>query len=107
MATVLKQHLFRLDDPVSQLQQLRDQQGWRTIATTLDHDATPLDELTFDDRPAVLIVGNEADGLDRSLQKVATDRVTIPMQLGTDSLNVAVATAIFLYQLTSKKESRG
>jgi tRNA G18 (ribose-2'-O)-methylase SpoU len=33
---------------------------------------------------------------------VATDRVTIPMQLGTDSLNVSVAAAIFMYELAAR-----
>ena len=49
----------------------------------------------------ILIVGNEACGLQPELQQAASDRVRIPMQAGCDSLNVAVAAAIMMYKLTA------
>ena len=49
-------------------------------------------------------MGGEAEGIDSAIEAMASDRVTIPMQLGTDSLNVSVAAAIFLYQLTSESD---
>ena len=74
----------------------------------LDPAATPLDRFIADDgalksSPSILIVGNEADGVDPTIQEIATDRVTIPMHLGTDSLNVAVAAAVFMYELISHR----
>ncbi|MDG2224169.1 MAG: RNA methyltransferase [Rubripirellula sp.] len=100
MAAVLHQQLYSLDDPAEQLQSLAKDKGYRTVVTTLGN-AVSLDQFVHDDRPLVLIVGNEADGVSAEIERIATDRVTIPMKLGTDSLNVAVATAIFLYQLAS------
>ena len=44
--------------------------------------------------------GNEAQGLDAAHVAACDRRVTIPMKLGTDSLNVSVATGIFLYHFT-------
>ena len=99
MATVFQQQLFALDGPETQLAELRRNRNIRTIVTTLDADATPLDELVRDDRDSILVVGNEAEGVDRSIQAIATDRVTIPMRPGTDSLNVSIAAAIVMYQL--------
>jgi tRNA G18 (ribose-2'-O)-methylase SpoU len=99
MATVLKQRLHMLDQPAEQLARLQRTRNVRTIITTLDPDATPLREFEPDDREMIVVVGNEAEGVDRGIQQIATDRVTIPMQLGTDSLNVSVAAAIFMYQL--------
>lgn len=99
MATVLKQTVYDLDHPAEQLTWMSSSRGYRTVVTTLGQDATPLDQLVRDERPIVLVVGNEADGIEADIQAAATDRVTIPMQLGTDSLNVAVAAAVLLYQL--------
>lgn len=99
MAAVFQQTIYALKDPVPQLMHLAAQQGYRTLVTTL-RQATPLDQFVNDDRPSILIVGGEANGVPADVETVATDRITIPMQLGTDSLNVAVATAIFLYELT-------
>lgn len=100
MAAVLHQTLYSLDDPADQLKLLVEEQGYRTVVTTLGH-AVPLNQFVPDDRPMILVVGNEAEGVSAEVERAATDRVTIPMKLGTDSLNVAVATAIFLYQLAS------
>jgi tRNA G18 (ribose-2'-O)-methylase SpoU len=100
MAAVLKQTLHRLESPASDLQRLQQTHGLRTFVTTLSSDATPLDQVVMDQRPGILVMGSEADGIDPGIEAIATDRVTIPMQLGTDSLNVSVAAAIFLYELT-------
>lgn len=105
MATVFKQRLYRLDQPETQLALLQQSRGVRIIATTLDADATSLDEFLMDDRDSIVIVGNEANGVDPQIQRIATDRVTIQMKLGTDSLNVSVAAAIFIYQLTGRRRS--
>ncbi|QDT06421.1 23S rRNA (guanosine-2'-O-)-methyltransferase RlmB [Rubripirellula lacrimiformis] len=99
MGTVFKQAVFQADDPVGDLVQLADQQNVRVVATTLGEDAIPLEQFQWDGRPILLVVGSEPDGVGRQVELAATDRVTIPMQLGTDSLNVSVAAAIFMYQL--------
>lgn len=103
MATVLKQRLFRLEQPADQLARLQQTRNFRTIVTTLDSDATPLGQFQPDDRETILVVGNEAEGVDPATEQIATDRLTIPMQLGTDSLNVSVAAAIFMYELLHRR----
>ena len=50
--------------------------------------------------PTFILVGNEAQGLSPEHLALCDRRVTIPMKLGTDSLNVAVSAGIFLYHLT-------
>jgi TrmH family RNA methyltransferase len=47
-----------------------------------------------------LLLGGEAQGLSPEIVRACDRRVTIPMKLGTDSLNVAVAAGIFLYHFT-------
>ena len=101
MATVLTRSVYELDQPEAQLRELQETKNVRSIVATLDRDATPLNRFVADDRCGILIVGNEAKGVDRAIQEIATDRVTIPM-LGTDSLNVSIAAAIFMYQLLDR-----
>jgi TrmH family RNA methyltransferase len=48
--------------------------------------------------PCVLVVSNEAHGIEEWLQGRALRRVSIPMRAATESLNVAAATAIFVYE---------
>lgn len=102
MGAVLKQRLYRLDQPVSQLRSLQQTGRVRTVVTTLSRDAEPLERFAADDRACILVLGSEAEGIDPEIEAIATDRVTIPMQLGTDSLNVSVAAAIFMYELVSR-----
>jgi tRNA G18 (ribose-2'-O)-methylase SpoU len=97
MGTVFGQTIYRLDDPPRDLAAMT---SVRTVVTTLSPDATPLGDFVVDDRPIVLVVGSEPDGVAGDVEAAATDRVTIPMKLGTDSLNVSVAAGIFMYALT-------
>lgn len=100
MAAAFKMEFVSLDRPVEQLSELR-RAGYRTLATTLAADATPIDVVSDPrDRPVVLLMGNEASGLSAEVQAAASKRVKIPMRRGVDSLNVATAAAIFLYELS-------
>jgi TrmH family RNA methyltransferase len=49
--------------------------------------------------PAMLLMGGEGPGLSRELAAVCTRMVKIPMAGRLDSLNLAVATALMLYEL--------
>jgi TrmH family RNA methyltransferase len=53
------------------------------------------------DRPAVaLVVGNEGAGVGPAVDAAADRRVAIPLARGVESLNVAVAAGILLYEVT-------
>jgi tRNA G18 (ribose-2'-O)-methylase SpoU len=64
----------------------------------LDSSAEPLSRFQRS-RRAALVLGSEGHGLSADWLALADRRVTIPMQLGIDSLNVAVAAAVLLYEL--------
>ena len=81
----------------STLQALRQSRPeLRCIAATCHPEAVPLHRFAW---PAcsALLMGNEGYGLSPPLLALADSQVHIPMAQGTDSLNVAAATAIFLY----------
>lgn len=48
--------------------------------------------------PTLWLFGNEGGGLAPELERIATDRVCIPMPGGAESLNVAAAAAICLFE---------
>jgi len=99
MGTVFRLPIIRSDDLHGDLLQLRSQWHYQLAATVTNHDAEPLAQA---DRPAnpdrlALLFGPESGGLDDRWVQMCHRRITIPMQLGTDSLNIGVAAAVFLY----------
>lgn len=98
MGTIFSLNLIRVTDVRQTLIQMR-KEGIDLFATVLDADATPLHAITAPVRGAVLM-GNEGPGLDRDLIDLCSHRITIPMHLNTDSLNVVVACGIFLNHFT-------
>jgi tRNA G18 (ribose-2'-O)-methylase SpoU len=54
-------------------------------------------------RPVALVVGNEGAGLDDELAEAASARVAIPMEGGVESLNVAVAAGILLFEAARQR----
>ena len=102
MGTIFSMPMVRSDDLLRDLDELRRRWGVELIATVLDDDAEPLARAGRADRIALLF-GNEAQGLDPRHVAACDRRVTIPMKLGTDSLNVSIAAALFLYHFTQER----
>lgn len=72
------------------------QAGLTIRATTLDGEQ-PLDDLDLAG-PTAWMFGSEAHGLAPEVAALADERIVIPMYGGAESLNVAAAAAICLYQ---------
>jgi tRNA G18 (ribose-2'-O)-methylase SpoU len=92
--------LEQLDLPAS-LQDLRERHGFQICSTVLDATAQPLSTYQFPER-TILIMGNEYDGVSAEVQSATASKLTIPMLNGTDSLNVAVSSGIFLHHYRSQ-----
>jgi tRNA G18 (ribose-2'-O)-methylase SpoU len=99
MGNIFRLPVLQSDDLKRDLQRLQREWGVGLVATVLEESAKPLAGYSRADKIGVLF-GNEAQGLDESIASMCNQRVTIPMKLGTDSLNVSVAAGIFLYELT-------
>jgi tRNA G18 (ribose-2'-O)-methylase SpoU len=99
MGTVFRLPLVQSQDLLSDLMMLKQRWDVQTIATVCQPDAEPLAQARRSNRIAVLF-GNEAQGLGAEYVAACDRRVTIPMQLGTDSLNVSVAAGVVLYHFT-------
>ena len=70
-----------------------------------DHNAETL-YTEFDwTTPFVLVLGSESAGVGDEWQARATDRVRIDMEAGVESLNVAAAAAVLLFEARRQRES--
>ena len=76
--------------------------GWTVAALTPAPDAMPLRTFAAAVRPqrVALVVGHEGDGLTAAALDACNHRVRIPIRLSVDSLNVATASAVALYELS-------
>jgi TrmH family RNA methyltransferase len=54
-------------------------------------------------KPSTLIVGSEAKGASQEAEKLATERIVIPMQGKVESLNVAVAASVILFEAAQQR----
>ena len=79
------------------LQQVRDA-GYRIVSLTPDPQAATLAQAVADHPRVALLVGAEGPGLTEHAMRATDIRARIPMAPGTDSLNVATAAAIGLYE---------
>lgn len=74
------------------------QHGYRLIGSSA-HAETDYRALPRQDRPTILLLGNEQKGLSPEQKQVCEVVVSIPMRGRASSLNLAVAAGILLYQL--------
>ena len=72
------------------------------VVATIAAGGTSLYEAPLRKRIA-LAVGNEGAGLSPDLAAQATQEVTIPMHAGVESLNVAAATAVCLFECARRR----
>lgn len=79
----------------------RSDPSWVVLALTTSPSAPSLRETAaaISHRPVVVLVGNEGEGLTEAALTASTHRARIPMTNDVDSLNVATAAAIALYEL--------
>jgi 23S rRNA (guanosine2251-2'-O)-methyltransferase len=81
--------------------------GWRAVGLAGDAEQT-LDQV-LDDRPTVLVLGSEGDGVRRLVAEHCDVMGKIAMPGGFESLNVSAAAAVALYEASKvrAKEETG
>jgi TrmH family RNA methyltransferase len=98
---------FRLPMAVSNnlLQVIKEHQkhGIKVIAT-VPQGTTSYWALDFH-HPSLILIGNEGQGLSEELMALADERVAIPLRNQVESLNVAIATALLLYEASRQNST--
>ena len=99
MGTIFSMPIVQCLDLMGDLRRLKKEFDVELVASVADEKGLPLAEQKRSPKMGFLF-GNEAQGLSKEQIEACDRQVTIPMQLGTDSLNVSVAAGIFLYHFT-------
>jgi len=109
MAAVLRVPFARArdDEWPAALDAMR-RRGFTVVALTPREPSAPLDAFAARPRPPriALVVGAEGAGITPSVEANADARVRIPIGGGVDSLNLAVAVGIALYELRGHDDQR-
>lgn len=92
-------------DTAGVIGRLRDD-GMQVLATALDGEVNLDDAEDLLSARTAWVFGSEAHGLSNDIAARADHRILIPMAGGVDSLNVAVAASICLYQ-SARAQRRG
>ena len=94
--TAFKGNILSCDDLEDSLKEFQ-KRGFK-LCTLTSHNATPIKDFRAKD-PIVFILGNETHGVRQSIMEMSDYRISIPMENGVESLNVAVTAALVAFNL--------
>lgn len=101
MGAVFRLPFFLADNMAEAVKQL-NAAGLVSFAAVPDADAQEVTTIDFH-RPAVLVVGNEGNGLTQEAISACTGMVTIPMLGRAESLNASASAAILMWEMMRSK----
>lgn len=97
MGTVFNLPVVHLASLVDSLLDLKSKHTMRVVAAHPHAERVALHQASMTG-DCCLVFGSEGEGISTAVLAVCDDLVAIPMQEGVDSLNVASASAVFLYE---------
>lgn len=101
MGAVFSVPTIPVADLAASLVHLQHRHGISCLAACPTSGVSPWDaDLT---RACCLVLGHEGDGVRPEVAKACAGAVTVPMALGLDSLNVAGAAAVVLYEVRRQR----
>jgi tRNA G18 (ribose-2'-O)-methylase SpoU len=103
MGTVFRLPVIHVPLLVPFLDSLRNHYGTRILAADAHAGNTPEGSDMAGD--VCLVLGSEEAGITPDVRAVCDDAVMIPMTMGTDSLNVATACAVLLYEARRQRRN--
>ena len=98
MGTIFKIQYHHTNNLVETLKQLKEM-NVKIYGAALSSNSKLIAQSKFEN-PLAIIVGNEDKGISEQVQNYCDLLVEIPMKNSVDSLNVATASAILMYQAT-------
>ena len=100
MGSAFRLPIARAGDPAA-VRRLASAHGLRVIAAA-PQGGTPLDEVDLTG-PCLVWLGAEGSGIDPDTAATADDMVSIPMRPPVESLNIAVAAALIVYEAARQR----
>jgi tRNA G18 (ribose-2'-O)-methylase SpoU len=82
---------------------LENQFGIRAVAAHPKPDAASIEDADLNG-DLCLVLGSEGNGISEEVIAICSEKVSIPISHGTDSLNVATASGILLFEIQRRRE---
>ncbi len=95
MSSLFRVHVYQQEDLCNVIADLKS--AYQVYAAAYDESAVSVFQTQFGKKSAI-IIGNEANGIERSVLEEADQVVYIPMQGSIESLNASVSAAILMYE---------
>ena len=103
MGAIFRVKIVECEDLKQTLKEVQ-KHNFKLVVTSLQTSKSFYD---VDYSKKVIIIGNEANGVEKQIQDIADYKVKIPMLGKTESLNAAVSTGIMLYEYVRQKIATG
>ena len=94
MGAIFRVKVIYVDDLTKEVNMLK-QKGIKVLATDLKTNKSIYEA---DYNSSAIVIGNESNGVTEEVLNASSERIKIPMNGKTESLNAAVATSIILYE---------
>lgn len=99
MGAIFRVKIIECDNLEETLKEIQ-KHNFQLVVTSLQTQKSFYD---IDYNKKVIVIGNEANGVENKIQEIADNKVKIPMLGKTESLNASVATGIMLYEYVRQK----
>jgi tRNA G18 (ribose-2'-O)-methylase SpoU len=103
MGTIFKMPVVDCTNLVETLEELMRSRNFHIVAAHPHTEERNLQQTDFSGN-CCLVFGSEGHGISPKVLTACDVHVAIPMQRGVDSLNVASASAVFLYEVTRQRQ---
>lgn len=99
MGAIFRVKIIECDDLAKTLKEIKKQK-FKIVVSSLQTNNSIYD-INYNKK--VIVIGNEANGVEKEIQEMADEKIKIPMLGKTESLNASVATGIILYEYVRQK----
>lgn len=97
MGAIFRQNIKITENKAIEIEILK-KNGYNIFAAHLKKNPQSIDEVMFTKKTAV-IFGNEGNGLDDSIADLCDEKIIIPINQNSESLNVSVAAGIIMWEI--------
>ena len=102
MGAIFRIKIIEVEDLAKAIKDMK-KHHFKLMVTSLQTDNSIYD-INFNKK--IIVIGNEANGVSKEIQKMADEKAKIPMLGRTESLNASVATGVVLYEYVRQKLSK-
>ncbi len=103
MGAIFRVNIVETEDLEKELKEMKKHK-YKIVVTTPNTSKT-IYEIEY--KKKVIIIGNEANGVEGQIMNNADEKVKIPMKGKTESLNASVATGVILYEYVRQNIKKG